>query len=126
MNKAVHNILALILLSTFPAIAGNSLHAEENTIADSSSIKIVTIDQEYFETLRQKSDFDYGGEFTKSDLNALNNPLGKLLRKAFELFERHCADVEASYEYLPSTSGLNTKKFIYKLNCWRKVVHSLI
>ncbi len=84
MNKEFLNILHIIFLLTFPAVAGNSLHAEEYIFADSSSVKIQTLDKEYFETLRKEGDFDYGGEFTKVDPNTFKYRVAQFLRKIFE------------------------------------------
>ena len=84
MNKAFLNILPVLLLLIFPAIAGNSLHAEKYTFADSSSVIIQSLDKEYFETLRKDDGFDYGGEYSKVDPNTFRYRLAQFLRKTFE------------------------------------------
>lgn len=85
MNKELIKTLLIILLLTFPAIAGNSLNAKKQIVfADSSEVKIQTIHQEYFESFRKDSDFDYGGEFSKADPNTLGYRISQLLRKLFK------------------------------------------
>jgi len=84
MNKTFLNILSTFLLLIFPATAGNSSHAEKYTFTDSSYVKIQTLNNEYFETLRKNGDFDYEGEYSKVDPNTLKYKIAQFLKKIFE------------------------------------------
>lgn len=83
MNRFIPQIVFIVFLSLFPAVAGNSLCACNYPFADTSSVNPQQTEKDYFNSFREKEEFVYIFDVRQMRQKSFWFRFGSLLKKLF-------------------------------------------